>query len=644
MPPVTQDILFKVDTVGTSGAVAKLGKLRVGVAAVGAALVVAAKKLYDMSEQAAEFQRMVENTTIQMAAFNRQTGGLIDTAASYQEALKLQNAEISVSEKQMAAVGAAAAQMAQKLGEGQEGATRRFQELTKAIISGRETALLKYGIELSQVENKSLAAAEALELLEEKFGDTTVKAETAGEKLDSLKNTIGTIVDFEMAKMTAGLQDIVGGIIETSDALQMWENDLVATNGALAEHFTALTDLDVVQAANNETVAEAIRLGEDTWILQGRLIMQNIHLSDSEIEKARSYVLLKDAALEAAKAIQWKQQIEAAGRERERLGEGNERIGNSIEGMMNASSEQEVMRYFNQAQAEIEKGESQGLFNQIDLMDTLGAQLQRVRANQRFAASLGGGGGGGRTAPSRTDDIAPNVFQFRDLGSLASDVPGFVDASGRAPRGGGAGAAAQQAHLDALQAQRDRELAIEENFYSKMIGLRAEDLEHQQMTADQKVGMTEMLAKGTTDILRSMAAFQDTETRKGFEREKKYMMGLTFIETQFAALAAFRSAVQALPFPANFIVGGSLATAVQAQGIASMVAINRRKFDDKSVSGGATPGGSARFDTGGQGGGEAGGNSYTFNVLVEGQTVFNSVLRENELQAQSGNEAFITGS
>jgi hypothetical protein len=305
MADVTKNILFTIGTVGASGAASKMGALatKVGVAVVAfKSLEAIAQKVVNLFNESGEFIKVLDKSETSMAQFNKQTGGLIDTMESYRQMVRGQEGDLAITEERFAAIGAAASSAAQAMGEGGDGATTRFKNLMSAIMRGREGVLKEYGIDLSQTTDLQLAQAEAMDLLVQKYGDVEVKAETAKDAIYAFGNSVGTVMDFELAAATSGMNEFVVELLSSSDTLFQWEKDLEATGGKLAHFYSILDDGEVIMTANNETFQESIERGEDMYITQGRLIQQGIALTDGEYEKAKAYYEVAEAIKAATNA------------------------------------------------------------------------------------------------------------------------------------------------------------------------------------------------------------------------------------------------------------------------------------------------------------------------------------------------------
>ena len=284
MADVTKNILFTVGTVGAGSAAKKMGMLaaKIGIAVTAAAAL--GKAFFDLSEQSANFMRTVKEVNIPLERFNEQTKGLIDTTKTYQAAAKLQEAQVKITGDQFAALGAAATKMSQAVGD-PDGATARFERLTKAIITGRETALKEFGIDVSQTSDLIAFQAEALQKLTAEYSDFEAQLVTTGEKLIALKNTLGTITDFEMDSFKKQWSAITVNLAGGAEVMTQWETDLVATKGEMNNFFSILTTGDEILMAHNDAMWEGVDVAQVALEGSGKLIR-------SQREQAAAYRLI----------------------------------------------------------------------------------------------------------------------------------------------------------------------------------------------------------------------------------------------------------------------------------------------------------------------------------------------------------------
>jgi hypothetical protein len=221
-----------------------------------------------------------------------------------------------------------------------------------------------------------------------------------------------------------------------------------------------------------------------------------------------------------------------------------------------------------------------------------------------------------------------------------------VDFSSQAGAGAlAAQQAANEAGLAAQEAANKLKQDQERNHLAVMLGLNKEAIDQQmrwqQMTADQRVKVLETTTSESTQILSNFAKSANAETKAGFEAQKALMYSANILSTIQGAAGAFARVMATIPPPASFVIAPIAAASVVASGAAAGKQIRSAKFGGNSkAKAPSTPnfsGGSLGASTGG------GGDSFTFNVNVEGQTVFSSVMRANDMASQNGQKSFTTG-
>jgi phage-related protein len=113
----------------------KFGAMTAKLTAAAAAVGLVAAGIAKLVKDAEQFGQAFAAVSTDMSEFNKNTSGLINTLDGLQGTVKLQEAGLALTAEQLGAIGSAAASMSQKLGEGPEGATTRFNKLVKAIVS-----------------------------------------------------------------------------------------------------------------------------------------------------------------------------------------------------------------------------------------------------------------------------------------------------------------------------------------------------------------------------------------------------------------------------------------------------------------------------------------------------------------------------
>jgi hypothetical protein len=569
---IKQKIVFAMGTTGTSQATKSFGQMAVKVAAVGAAIAVAVKGMSKMYDAAVTLDKQLQALNTDMSRFNQQTNGLIDTNAGFVGAIQLQEAGLKATAEQMGAIGAAAANMNQKLGGGAEGATTQFNTLVKSIVNARETGLVKFGIELSQTSDKAAASQEAMNKLVEKFGNIEVKAETAKEKMFAFNNSLGTIAASEfngfLTNMNNLLQDSVEFWAGSSQAMQSYEDDIVATRGAISEYMWTM---------------DGMALRGATWIAS---IMGNKNAVAQLNDEYRDQVdLLTELATKSQMVKEWTTSKDL----KEQFLEGDSRTARIAGRKLQAQLKNKSVADMNPFERQVFNA---GILN-ADLTDPV-RQKKRKRS----------GGGGGRKRAGDTMDFTLEGIErheavrddmtFTEADVSASIFSDFTGGGKDTLFTGGVG----DLGLDSITTQR---LELNQNMYHSLLGMERQYLaETNRLNAqsnEQKAASVEAMASATGQTFSNMSKAFNEESESGFNAMKAMSYAGNIVETTLAATAAFRSVMQTVPFPANVIAAPILAGSVAAMGAANGRKIRQQKYGTSGGASASAP--KVSFPTGG---------------------------------------------
>jgi hypothetical protein len=595
--------LFTIGTVGAGAAAGKMGKLTMGIGAAAAAAVLLSKELVEMINKGVRFQQVVDAVNIPLGEFNRRTAGLVDTMATYQAASKLQNAQVKISEEQFAALGVAATKAAQAAGEGPEGATTRFNRLTKAIISGRETALKEYGIEVSQTTDLIKFQAEALEKLTGNVGDFVAEAKTAEEQWSSFGNTLGTVIDFRMAQGGDDLERLTDLILGGSGALSQWEQDLISTKGELAEYYSILGDSTVIEMAHDDAVWESIQTLDNYDEVRQRLIDSGDEGAAQLLDEAQAY---RQIAANAKMAAFW------------------------------AS---EYNRISTDASQRFVKGATAGVVAGMKGLQAAAAKLAPSKKPKK---------GGAKRVPERLG------FEQGDPTDIDLNL---IDDIFATPEGDAAAARADEATREMRRkfAEKDKEdyfarqaLLIEQqrSTFGHMLGLESEfytkKKRFRDLDTEQQAAATKAMVSTTSSTFSSIADTIGASSEEAFNAQKAFLIPAAIMEGTMAAIAGFRSVMTSVPYPANIILAPLTAAAVAAATAKQVATIAGQKYGKKSGRPKAT--GSVNMSAGSLGSASGGGETnIVINNIVEGQTIHEAVFSTNRRNQQNGGEYFTTG-
>ncbi|MHC4575151.1 MAG: hypothetical protein ACYS76_13630 [Planctomycetota bacterium] len=227
MGAVGTSIIYSIGAVGSQATVAKF-------AAVAGAVFVGVKAIDELTESSEKYQRLINNLRTDMSAFNSETKGLIDTQASLEQVIKVQNAGFQLSAKELAAFGKAAVSLNQSLGDTPGGATRIFEQLTTGLTKGTGRAFKSLGIDIQNTDDLLAAQAEIVDKVTRKYGDLSVSVETTREAAFVLGNNFGTLNDQMIA--AAGSSDILKGVLDAMNETLGAQSELLEiTNGHILD-------------------------------------------------------------------------------------------------------------------------------------------------------------------------------------------------------------------------------------------------------------------------------------------------------------------------------------------------------------------------------------------------------------------------
>jgi len=146
--PVTQDVIFKIGSVGVTSSVGGIAKLTAGFIALRAAVNYVQQDLLPLSRA---YSNMSDEQRYAADALGKATGGLLDSLDQIRAAQKLSVAGLPNYKETLAAIGKISVDMSEKLGESGEDAAARMNTLIDGVVKGSPRAvraLREYGIEV----------------------------------------------------------------------------------------------------------------------------------------------------------------------------------------------------------------------------------------------------------------------------------------------------------------------------------------------------------------------------------------------------------------------------------------------------------------------------------------------------------------
>jgi hypothetical protein len=618
---IKQKIIMQLGASGStaaSKAIAGVTKNTMAMAAAFAGATVGINKLYN---SAVELDKLLQSLDTDMSDLNKRTGGLIDTSDSFRGAIAMQEAGLRLTAEQMGAIGVAAADMNKRLGGGPEGATTQYNKLVKAIIQGRETGLVPFGIELSQTADKSMAASEAIQALTNKYAGVSAKAETAKEKSFAFNNSLGTVAASEFNGMLDRMNDVMfdaGGILDgLTEKMSDYEADIVATEGAISKwRFT-------LDGWSNRTA------GWVAWVTRDTEMMQGLNA-----EYRNQVDLLSQMA-------QVRGQIEQLGR-----------VQAAEQSFLSAESPGARIAAAENYQRALRAADpSQLSEGQLMARAGLGESISRGKASLSGRGGFGGGGRGSSTKPLGDTDIG---FDF--TGDAAMRRAESVEAKLQAERGTGfqpldiselGGLSVRALEQEALIAENDllmrvannkREIAEEEKRLQENV------TEHQKRELEKREQAQNAYFDSTAGMLSNAAKAFDKSSEAGFKASQAAAYGANVVNTIAGAQGAYNKTMETVPPPLNFPLAILSAGAVAAAGARAGAEIRKQKYKSSAVPRTST-GGTGSFPGGGSfQGGKTDGTTINLSVLVDGNRIQRSMIKANDMAAQSGDRSFVVAS
>jgi hypothetical protein len=623
MSDVTKKIVFAFGTVGASGFASQMGTVAKRVTAATAAIGVAVAAMSKMVAKSDELSMAVRANYTDMSEFDRRTGGMIDTLAKYQKAVAAQEARLNLTAEQFANIGAAAAQMAQNLGEGGDGATRRFKQLTEAITNGTTRGLRPFGIELSEGGTIIEKQQKALQILAERYGGVEVSAKNATERMYSLHNSIDTVMTMEFAGWWAEVTEnlkywtvIVNG---GTDAVRELEAQSEATGGAINQWRASM---DGIITRFQMLAPEIANVLGYLIPFVGQIGVISKYVFGKDLIGAAADKLFGDTAAEAE---EWYQtQLEGftaaeAARKRTAAAAGDQRAE-----MVAATAPSISRGGGGGSRRDLDPGM---VFDESEI-DFILAQ-QQAAASSAWRAEHGAhvsdrGRGSGLQAQYMMDGGGP---RGQDAGaSMGAAMTGASELEELA--------AMHQAVEDAYREHYAELARMESGMYIERRTMRELDKKEQY---DAAMAMTSTMS----DTFGNIAETIGDSSEKSFNAQKAFLIPAAIMEGTMASIAAFRSTMQSVPAPINMVLAPLNAAAVAAATAAQVATIASQRYGGggKKVSAPAP----IKNTTGGIGARSEQSQNYHFDIIVEGQRIHSAMIASNQMREQQGQKYFVTG-
>lgn len=580
------DVIFNIGAVGTETAA---GNIK----GVITALDGLRKSIMEAVNSAQAYQQVVSRLEIDMSKFNATTEGQIDTLESYKVSNELTEAGIKATAKEMEALGKAAISHNKAIGGGPGGATRELKKLASGLIRARESALLPYGIELSQTTDKTKAHREILDKAVKKYSEYEVVLETTAERMYSLENTIGTINDQLAVAMwdrfSAGASQTGDEVWELVRALETFSTDMKETNGRLADWIVT-----------NEGLTHSFNVLINTV---GATLTRFDKFNDNlkVLDKTYGDIVLK-MKIVAGMTKQLDFSKLAEGLDLELLGTTKD-LG-PIETPKTGGKKKKVPVDLEFSIEEMETGIPQEILDVFQgYGKTTGEEMARSMEDSFFSSM-------------------DETFQNMTLDDIQVIDP----------------AAAEQ------NARMGMEIGMAQERAARLAEIEAQITEDQEAQAAMRIDAAVRTAGATSGILGNLQKSMDKNSESGFKAAKGMAMAQVAVDTPAAAMAAYKSVV-GIPYVGPVLAVIAAGAAVTA-GLAQMAQIKKQKFNKSgsgsSVSSASVSAPSISSTPNAYGAGQAGGGGTTVvnKVLVDGQVIHTSMINANNDAEQRNSEHF----
>lgn len=180
--------------------------------------------IWESVKASEKFAAVSRRAVVDIKEADKASGGLIDTQALYAEQMKIINAGHELTTKNYKALAAAAAKLGQEAGESGEEITRRFKQYVSAISKGSTEVGRELGIAISSTGDSAKDTAKILRLVEERYKDVKVEADSLNDELFKLDNNWGTMLGLINKNISRGgeLQKTIGSLNTEWGKLNEW--------------------------------------------------------------------------------------------------------------------------------------------------------------------------------------------------------------------------------------------------------------------------------------------------------------------------------------------------------------------------------------------------------------------------------------
>ena len=639
---VSQSILFAINTTGS-------GKAKLAFAAVAAGVFLVARKLNAIRKVAEEFDqtfsRLTDTQREAVRAMESATKGLVDTKVEMDSVVKMTeaaNGKWKVTPKIMKSIGVMAADMAQKLGEGPEGVTRRVNQLTEALSKGTSRALKPYGVEIEKEGTLLEMQQEGIRKVIGRAEGLTVSVTTLTEQTFALNNNWETFLGLMIG--SAGTIDVIGNL---NFGLGTLNDSLMSTDDGFAEATLSFEQFDRSLAAG---IFEMFGFTEQAWKMNSQLGLMIENQGKLKQIQAKGKIYREQLAYvgtlgpEEAKVIQ---SYVAAG------GDAGEAIGLSQE------MEKERLRKMTQGGALAGRGG--------------GAKAApALVGEEKWAAELA------LDQARKEEQIAHNEWRLaNDDEYLDRMIAQEMEAEAELQ------SELQEMYTVSQEKQAQWEIETQEDKWAKQLEMRgaereletehhewrlendalyaeqqaiiqdeinARELQRYQQHVEQKMAKAQYGMGMMSSMAKNMSSLMQTENKKQFEVGKKFAYASAVMDTAMGSAAAIAGGIKTFGIPWGLVAGLAAAATVTAAGAVQIKTIHDQKFGtggggvsagSVGSTGGGYLGGGGNYAAGGPGGAQ----TTHINIQIGEEDFADFFYSMNDAQSQKGNpKAFVTES
>lgn len=655
------NILFAIHTSGAS-------KSKAQWAMVGMAVLVVANALNKVRKSAQEFSQAYGKLTSDQRGFLREmeaaNRGMVDTKASIEAIHTAAAAKLPVTTKLMKSITVLATDMAQKMGEGPEGATRRVKALTDAISKGQSRALKQYGIELEETENLLLAQQEAMEKVTRRADGLTVQIETLDESLYAAGNNIDTYIGL-LGDWVSGVEATDGPLGSFNDAMSKTTDLIIETDGAVLDAVVSWDNLSETFLSMSAGLPGLIYYMTDLEDRVHGIVSEGIRLRNIELGKEIGLAASKTGMPASVFSIDQAAALDAPVApgsifdpdvEMRKAGKGK------ADNLLKPSARGGGGRRMRQAKSDLDL-----YLESLQKEDTLQDKINRGKEeyNNMLTEQALYSYDFTDTSPDLTAEIEMTsaasmneiIGERLDLTKELADIEGELAIVRQDERMNALNQlhTDQQAEFDARHGyqelmwqgeldQAEREKILKQEKHDWLLS-NSEDYRRAQQAINRAESFDRLSIMG--QMFGGISSLMNTENRKLFAIGKAAALAGAVVNTASAAVKAYEVGMGA-GFPVGLVLGPAMAASAVAAGSVQIATIAQTEFGGgakgvnssaKSAPGGGSFGGGGFGNNVSSGGGS--GNTNQIIINIGDKTIHESLIDANEQAQKQGLKSFV---